>query len=160
MPFVHSLVRSLIPAKKGWCAPVELGEAAPHYLSFVVPVDAAGQFFEAYSCEMVSTPNKGASKAFLQKRKTIATHELLRKGKDAFSLRVNEKDFWFFVKPTVKSERRLPYVGRLKHADFQYLFTEIEPEDLAALDDLCTKDHVFVVGCDPFTHYLGIKKHA
>ena len=56
-------------------------------------------------------------------------------------------DARFFVKPAVKSARRLPYVGTLKHPDFQFLFTEIEAEDPAALDDLCDKHHTFVMGC-------------
>lgn len=34
MAFVHSLVKAEINKKLGWCAPVELGEAAPHYVSF------------------------------------------------------------------------------------------------------------------------------
>jgi hypothetical protein len=151
MPFVHSLVKSPNSDKKGWCAPVELGEAAPHYISFVVPVDEKGRFFDAYSCEVVTTRNQ---------HKTITTHELFSKGNDSFLLHVNGSQFWFIVKPTVKSARRLPYVGRLTHPDFQFLFTEIEPEEPAALDDLCDKDHTFVMGCDPFTHYSGIRKHA
>jgi hypothetical protein len=151
MPHVHSLVKSPSIDEKGWCAPVELGDAAPHYVSFVVPVDERGQFFDAYSCEAVTTRNKG---------KTISTHEFFSKGNDTFLLKLNDKEFWFIVKPTVKSARRLPYVGRLKHPDFQFLFTEIEPEEPAALDELCDKDHTFVMGCDPFTHYAGIKQSA
>src|SRR5437660_344794 len=136
MPFVHSLVRSPTAGKKGWSAPVELGEAAPHYISFVVPVDEKGQFFDAYSCEAVTTRGKD---------KTITTHALYSKGNDSFLLSLDGKEIWFIVKPTVKSVRRLPYVGRLKHPDFQLLFTEIEPEEPAILDNLCDKNHIFVM---------------
>src|SRR5260221_2848937 len=148
MPFVHSLVKSP-KNKKGWCAPVELGEATPHYISFVVPVDESGQFFSIYSCEAITARNG---------HKTITTHELASKGRDTFLLNLDGKEFWFIVKPTVPLARRLPYVGTLKHPDFQFLFTEIEPEEPAGLDSLCDKDHTFVMGCDPYTHYTGIKK--
>jgi len=150
MPFVHSLVRSpLAGGKRGWCAPVELGEAAPHYVSFVVPVADNGQFFGSYSCEAVKVDN-GV--------KTITTHELASEGQDSFLLHLDGEGFWFIVKPAVKSARRLPYVGRLRHPDFRFLFTEIEPENPADLDNLWNERHVFVMGCDPFTHYSGIKK--
>jgi hypothetical protein len=128
-----------------------LGEAAPHYLSFVVPVDEEGRFFETYSCEAVTTR---------EREKTITTHALSSRGKDSFLLHLDGKEFWFIVKPTAKSSRRLPYVGRLEHPDFQFLLAEIEPEEPAALDNLCDEDHTFVMGCDPFTHYSGISKHA
>jgi hypothetical protein len=42
MAFVHSLVRAKVNGKRGWCAPVELGETAPHYISLVVPLDEKG----------------------------------------------------------------------------------------------------------------------
>ena len=149
MPFVHSFVKSTKADKQGWCAPVELGEAAPHYISFVVPVDERGAFFSTYSCEAVTTCNK---------EKRIALHELSARGKDSFLLHIEGKDFWFVVKPALKAARRLPYIGKLKHPDFELLFTEIELEEPDRLDDLCTANHTFVMGCDPFTHYAGIKK--
>ena len=72
-------------------------------------------------------------------------------------LHIDGKEFWFRVKPTAKSAGRLPYVGTLEHSDFDFLFTEIEPEEPAALDELCEKDRTFLMGCDPFAHYSGIK---
>jgi hypothetical protein len=151
MPFVHSLVRSPTTDKPGWCAPVELGEAAPHYISFVVPVDERGEFFSTYSCEAVTHRNKD---------KTIKVYELTSRGKDSFLLNVAGKEYWFIVKPTGKTGRQLPYVGKLKHLDFQFLFTEIEPEEPKELDNLCNMDHTFIMGCDAFTHYSGIKNLA
>jgi hypothetical protein len=151
MPFVHSLARSANVDKQGWCAPVELGELAPHYISFVIPVDEKGAFFSTYSCEAVTTHNK---------EKRITLHELSAQGEDSFRLRVNGEDFWFVVKPVLKTARRLPYVGQLKHPDFRFLFTEIEPAELDKLDDLFDREHTFIMGCDAFTHYSGVKKRA
>jgi hypothetical protein len=148
MPFVHSLVKVTRADKLGWCAPVELGEAAPHYISFVVPVDDRGAFFSTYLCEAVTTRNK---------EKNIVLHELSAQGKDSFLLRIAGKDFWFVVKPAAKAARRLPYVGTLTHSDFQLLFTEIEPEEPDKLDDLCDREQTFIMGCDPYTHYSGIE---
>jgi hypothetical protein len=150
MPFVHSLVRSTHADKPGWCAPVELGEAAPHYISFVLPVDENGAFFASYSCEAVT---------IRKAKKNITLHELSAKGSDSFLLQIDGKDYWF-VKAALKAGRRLPYVGKLKHPDFRFLFTEIEPEEPDQLDDLCDREHIFIIGCDAFTHYAGIRKVA
>jgi len=151
MPFVHSLARSTQADRQGWCAPVELGESAPHYISFVIPVDERGVFFSAYSCEAVKTRNKV---------KSITLYELSPQGVDSFLLRLEGKVFWFVVKPVLKPDQRLPYVGKLQHPDFRFLFTEIEPEEPDKLDDLCNREHTFIMGCDPFTHYSGIEKRA
>jgi hypothetical protein len=148
MPFVHSLVRSKKGDAQGWYAPVELGEAAPHYISFVVPVDERGAFFSIYSCEAVTARNK---------KKIITLHELSAQGNESFLLRVEGKDLWFVVKPASKPARQLPYIGKLKHPDFRFHFTEIEPEDSDKLDDLCDNEHTFIMGWDPFSHYSGIK---
>jgi hypothetical protein len=151
MPFVHSLVKSAKADKQGWCAAVELGESASHYISFVIPVDENGAFFSTYSCETVRTSKK---------EKSITLHELFAQGEDSFLLHVDDQDFWFVVKPALRTERRLPYIGKLKHPDFRFLFTEIEPEEPDKLDRLYDRKHTFIMGCDPFTHYLGIKKRA
>ena len=148
MPFVHSLVRSAKDGSTGWCAPAELGEASPHYISFVIPVGENGTFFSCYSCEAVTPHEKG---------KDITIHELSAQGTDSFLLHINDKQFWFVVKPASKAGRRLPYIGELKHPDFQFLFTEIEPEEPDKLDDLCDSERTFIMGCDPFTHYAGIE---
>ena len=137
--------------KQGWCAPVEVGESAPHYISFVIPVDEKGEFFSTYLCEAVTTRNM---------EKEISLHELSAQGNDSFLLRMQGNDFWFVVKPSLKPVRRLPYIGKLNHPDFQFLLTEIEPEEPEKLDDLCLQEHIFIMGCDPFKHYTGIKKLA
>ena len=41
MAFVHGFARTQVNGRKGWCAPVELGEAAPHYFSFGGLADTA-----------------------------------------------------------------------------------------------------------------------
>jgi hypothetical protein len=151
MPFVHSLARSTQPNKQGWCAPVELGESAPHYISFVIPVDERGALFGTYSCEVVKTRNK---------KKSMTLYEFAPQGEDSFLLRMEGKDFWFVVKPVLKADSRLPYVGKLQHPDFRFLFTEIVPEEPDKLDDLCDRESTFIMGCDPFTHYSGITKRA
>lgn len=148
MPFVHSLVRTTIAGKAGWCAPVELGESAPHYVSFAIPVNEEGAFFDAYSCETITGRNK-------QKSPTL--HQLSTSGEDSFLLRLADKNFWFVVKPALRVARRTPYLGKLEHPDFKFLFTEIEPEDPDKLDDLFDDEHTFIMGCDPFTNYVGIK---
>jgi hypothetical protein len=149
MPFVHSLVKATVKGKKGWCAPAELGEAAPHYVSFVVPLTSAGEFFHEYTCEIVRTLEQGS--------KTIEAYELLPQGRDCFLLSIDDVEFWFTLRTVPKGDRRLPYVGKLRHPDFAFLFTEIEPEDQKRLDKLYDDDNIFVIGCEPFTHYLGIK---
>lgn len=151
MPFVHSLVRLRRADQRGWCAPVELGESAPHYLSFVLPVDPQGAFFTTYSCETVTVQGS---------KKVLDRHELATEGNASFVLRLAGKDLWFAVKPPLNGPRRLPYVGGLKHPDFEFLFTEIEPRDGGQLDALFDRDRTFIIGCDPYTHYAGIEQHA
>ena len=52
----------------------------------------------------------------------------------------------------------MPYVGRLRHKDFACPMTEIEPEEPEKLDKLYENQDTFVIGCEPFAHYSGIKK--
>ncbi len=148
MAFVHSLVKAEINKKLGWCAPVELGEAAPHYVSFALPLDDAGSFFNEYICETIITEN-GA--------KRIDTHEFVRRGKDSFVLRLHNLDLWFVLRAASR-DQRLPYVGKLGHADFRFLLTEIVAEDLERLNELYDEANTFIIGCDPFAHYSGIRK--
>jgi hypothetical protein len=145
MRFVHSLVKTKNAEKVGWCAPIELGESAPHYVSFVIPVDDGMD--DRYICEILRGDQRN-----------LVAHEMIREGKDSFFLAIGEMRLWFTVRPSSKKGRRLPYVGALKHADFTSLFTEIEPEEPSRLDRLCEDENVIIVGCDPFTHYSGIGK--
>jgi hypothetical protein len=149
MRFVHSLVRIKNGAKAGWCTPVELGEAAPHYISFVIPVDDGAD--DSYACEVVRIDGD---------EREVVVYKLVKEGRDSFLLRVDKAELWFTVRPVSQKERRLPYVGKLKHADFASLFTEIEPEEPSALDRLYEDEGVLVVGCDPVTHYLGRTKSS
>ncbi len=149
MAFLHSLVKTQGNRTKGWCAPAELGEAAPHYVSFVIPVDEKGCFFHTYSCETITT---------IERTKRIDSHDLVRHGKESFVLRLDEREVWFAIRPVPRDDRRLPYVGKLKHADFQYSFAEIEPADPDKLDKLYEDEDTFIIGCEPFSHYAGIKK--
>ncbi|HEV3260212.1 MAG TPA: hypothetical protein VG013_25370 [Gemmataceae bacterium] len=149
MAFVHSLVKTEVNGKTGWCAPLEIGEAAPHYISFVIPLDDKGDFFHEYTCETITT-EEGA--------KRIDPHEFVRRGEDSFVLRLGKLDLWFTVRPVPKEDRRLPYVGKLRHADFAFLFTEIEPEEPERLDRLYDEGNTFVIGCEPFAHYSGISR--
>lgn len=149
MPFVHSLVRAAIEGKLGWCAPAEFGEAAPHYISFVIPVDRRGQPFPGYSCETVSTVGD---------EKRVALHQLVREGEDSFVLRLGTRDLWFTIKPGSGEERRLAYVGELGHQDFSFHLTEIEPAEPDLLDSLFEEEDTYVIGCEPFTHYAGIER--
>lgn len=52
----------------------------------------------------------------------------------------------------------MPYVGNLGHEDFRYSFMEIEPEEPDVLDRLYDEEDTFIIGCEPFTHYSGIKR--
>ena len=151
MAFVHSLVKTELNGKTGWRAPVELGEAAPHYISFVVPVDDKRGFFAEYTCETITAEDGD---------KSVESHELVRQGDDSFVLHLGKLELWFTVRPVPKAERRLPYIGKLQHADFAFLFTEVEPEDPDRLDRLYEEDDTFVIGCEPFVHYSGIKRLA
>lgn len=151
MAFVHSLVRTEVNRKAGWCAPAELREAAPHYISFVVPVDDKHGFFDEYICETITAEDGN---------QRIEFHELVHKGEDSFVLCLGQLELWFTVRPVPKAEHRLPYLGKLQHADFAFLFTEIEPEDPEKLDRLYEEKGTFVIGCEPFAHYSGMKKLA
>jgi hypothetical protein len=151
MAFLHSLVRTEVGGKAGWCAPVELGEAAPHYINFVIPVDSKRGFFQEYICETIVAQDGD---------RRIEPHEIVRQGEDSFLLRHSKIDLWFTVRPVPKEERRLPYLGKLRHADFEHLFTEIEPEDPFALDNLYEEEGIFIIGCEPFIRYSGVKKLA
>jgi hypothetical protein len=143
MPFVHSLAKTEMAGKAGWCAPIELGEAAPHYVSFVVPLDQNDDFFSAYTCEMITADARGS--------KRIEPHDFVRQGKDSFVLRLGNLELWFTVRTVLRQERRLPYVGKLGHEDFALLFTEVEPEEPDRLDLLYDETGTFVIGCDPLT---------
>jgi hypothetical protein len=151
MPFVHSLVKSETNGQRGWCAPAELGEAAPHYVSFTVPVDEQGRFFGEYVCETVTAEGD---------RRRIESHRLVQQGPDSFVLRIGDRDFWFVVRTVPREDRRLPYVGRLRHPDFARSFAELEPVDLERLDSLFQEADTFVIGCEPFEHYSGISSLA
>jgi len=151
LAFVHSLVKAEVNGKTGWCAPVELGESAPHYINFVLPLDDKGGFFRQYTCETVTT-EEGS--------KRVESHEFVRRGMDSFVLRLGRLELWFTVRTVPKEERRLPYVGKLGHADFAFLFAEIEPEEPERLDRLYDEGDTFVIGCEPFTHYSGIRRLA
>jgi hypothetical protein len=156
MRFVHSLVKSQQEEKKGWYAPIELGETAPHYIGFAIPVgDRLDERYrdrldERYTCEIVRV-HKG--------EREIIPRELIRTGKDSFVLTIDERELWFVVRP-MSRDRRLPYLGKLEHEDFGLLFTEIEPEDPTMLDQLFLEKGVGILGCDPFTHYRGVTKFS
>jgi hypothetical protein len=149
MPFVHSLVKAKTNGKAGWCAPAELGESAPHYVSFVVPVNQKGEFFHEYICETITA---------IEQDKRIESHELVQQGSDSFVLHLDGTDLRFTLRPGSAKERQLPYIGNLKHEDFQYSFMELEPEDPEKLDRLCDEKGTFVIGCEPFSHYAGVSK--
>lgn len=145
--FVHSLVRAKHKNKYGWRTPLELGEAAPHYISYAVPVSKEGGLASEYECEVVMIRGE---------KRDLRTVKMLRSGGDAFALELTSTlKVWFHLRPIRKEEQRLPYVGTLRHEDFQYPFTEIEPDDLSQLDQLCEDRGVFIVGCDPERHYSG-----
>jgi len=50
----------------------------------------------------------------------------------------------------------LPYIGELSHADFAYRFIEIETEGEDDADRLYDKYKMVLVGCHPFSKYVGI----
>ena len=104
MAFMHSLVRAEPKWKKGWCARVELGDAAPHYVSFVLPLGEDGGFFREYTCETVTVKKDGSKK--------IGSHSLVRQGEDSFLLHLGACDLWFTVRAVPNKDRRLSYVGR------------------------------------------------
>jgi hypothetical protein len=146
MRFIHSLAKTQDGERIGWCAPVELGEAAPHYISFVVPVNHHAD--DRYLCEVVRITGEG---------RIVDIHEMVKVGKDSFLLSVGEPRLWFTARPPSRDSPRLLYVGRLNHADFSSPFVEIEAEDPSRLDQLCESEDIIIVGCDPFTRYSGIE---
>jgi len=148
--FVHSLVKRKIDDKTGWCAPAELGESTDQYLSFVIPVAEGNHLFDEYTCEAVRIGKPDT--------RTVVTCVMTKEGKDTFLLNVNTTQLWFVVRSGRKQVPALPYIGKLKHPDFAYALTEIEPEDPSALDKLCEDEDTFLIGCDPLIHYSGPMK--
>jgi hypothetical protein len=142
--FVHTLVKANRRDECGWRTPAELGEATPNYVSFVVPVRSDGRLADDYACEVVKLGKQG---------RTIEKFELVRGGKSTFKLEL-PKGFtvWF----TIRSDR-LPYIGTLKHNDFNYVLAEIEPEEPSELDRLCEQAGMFIIGCDP-QNYVGANR--
>ena len=57
MRFVHSLAKTQDGERIGWCAPVELGEDAPPYISFVLPMNDHAD--NRYLCEVVRVTQGG-----------------------------------------------------------------------------------------------------
>ncbi|MGH7193216.1 MAG: hypothetical protein ACREJM_06730 [Candidatus Saccharimonadales bacterium] len=90
---------------------------------------------------------------------TVA-HQLVKAGDDSFRLSLDGDDIWFVVRPPQKGNRHSPYLGKLRHPDFNCLLVEIEPAAQAALDHLCEQTGEFVIGCDPFLHYEGVERPA
>ena len=143
MKYVHSLIRTEMESQNGWCAPIEVGEDAPQYINFAIPVDK-GRIDDLYTCELAT---------FGRHERGLEIHQLIRHGTDSFRLKVGEKDLWFNVRPVARNERSLPYVGTLSHPDFVFPFVEIESREFALMDQLCLSDGLVVIGCDP-AHYL------
>jgi len=146
--FVHSLVKLTERSQHGWRAPVELGDAAPQFISFVVPLGTDNEFLGEYTCEIARITSHGRS---------LEARKLVKAGSDSFVLELSNDKVWFHVRGVGRDERRLPYIGKLRHDDFQGMLTEIEPEDSSKLDSLCEEQSLFVVGCDPEKHYQDAK---
>lgn len=144
MRFVHSLAKLEAHGRCGWFAPVELGEDAPHDISFVIPMDIRAD--ERYECEIVLMGRAGGR---------VVSCELLAHGVDSFLLRIGDRELRFSVASSGERRIQLPYIGRLSHPDFSSSLVEIVPEDPGQLDDLCDREKIVVVGCDPFTRYAG-----
>lgn len=148
--FVHSLVRSRYKGRHGWRAPVELGDATPHYISYVIPLDDRGELGDEYTCEVVVIAGEG---------RMLQSRNLVRTGIDTFLLGISpDSKLWFHVRPIHKNAGKLPYVGTLHHDDFNLRFIEIEPDDVSQIDRLCEDQGVFIVGCDPEQHYSESRK--
>ena len=149
--YMHSFVKLAGSSPAGWYAPVELGDDAPHYISFAIPVGSDGRFGDAYTCEVVSIRGD---------RRSVEPYSLVKVGQDSFVLELPAGfKLWFTTSATVKGAR-LPYVGKLKHQDFDHDFIEIEPENQTAMDRLCDEHGLFVIGCDPIQHYSGLPSQA
>ena len=118
----------------------------PHYVSFAIPFE--DRPYEKYTCEAVRIEGE---------KRLIEPLLLIREGNDAFFLALDGVEVWFFLSSATRQDRRLPYVGKLKHPDFELLFAEIEPEDPSVLDSLLIENGVSILGCDPFLHYSGVE---
>ncbi len=147
MRFVHSLVKGTRNGRQGWLVPVEMGEEASHYISFVIPVENRPDY--KYTCEIVKA--RGLERE-------IVAHEVISKGKEAYVLAAEGLELVFSLTATGIDEPPLPYVGELEHPDFELPFIEIEPDDPAILDRLFMEHGVGILGCDPFQHYVGAEK--
>lgn len=149
MAFVHCLVPpDGVPT--GWIAPTELGEKSPHDISFAAPLSPEGKLRDEYICEVAFTDDAPAAS-----RKQTA-YTMRKKSDTTLLLTIGQYELWFIVTPTTQNRKRRRYVGNASHEDFAFPLIEIEPRDVAAVDRLCEREGIFIIGCDPFTRYRGI----
>ena len=146
--FLHTFVKATRKNTLGWCAPVEMEDDVSQYVSYVIPLNQDDEMESVYSCEVVK---------ILGQERILHSQSIVRVSQDSLMLELPQGfKHWFTVRPISKSERRLPYLGCLEHEDFSHKFTEIEPEDIRELDRLCHDEGLFIIGCDPFQHYVGL----
>jgi hypothetical protein len=148
--FVHSLVKVDHGSKLGWLAPTELDSEANQYIGFAIPKDATGELAEEYECDVVTATKKG---------RKVEAFRLSRSGSDSFVLDLPKGiRTWFHIRPVGNVQKGLPYLGALQHPDFAFPLVEIEPEDVAQLDELFVSQGLFLVGCDPEKHYTAARR--
>lgn len=129
--FVHNLTR----VTKGWKSPAECADDIPQDVSLVLPFKDS--LLDNYECEI------------LQYNTKLITKENLKKVNDLFILELNE----IINFQIVPAKKRLPYVGKYQHVDFNNTFVEIEPTDPKQLDNILLKYNIIIIGCYPFKHY-------
>jgi hypothetical protein len=149
--YVHLLTRIGQGKSASWYAPAELADEAPQSGSYVVPVDASGNFYSSYACDVVEYHGAGQQGAPIR-------CALVFQGNRTFSLRVNTTTLTFRERPTSGRPRALPYRGRLTHPDFAHHLVEIEPKEKDALEKFLAQEKLMVIGCTAFAHYGGLNR--
>lgn len=147
--YVHFLIQTTLRRKRGWVAPAELPGNKHHGGNFAIPVDKYFKPFEKYNID-IARIREGQPIS-------VTTYSVVKSSNlPRLTLSLTTPRISFIASPWSGRWQPLPYIGELSHADFAYRFIEIETEGEDDADRLYDKYKMVLVGCHPFSKYVGI----